>query len=755
MSETSIVLSRRRVLTGLGALILDFSSLPPAVAQQNAQPPNGGTQANAVPPLPGSLKKSPFLDSWIRIDANGAITVFTGKAELGQGIRTALLQIAAEQLDVDLKQLTLITADTSRTPNEGFTAGSHSLQDSGTAIMNAAAQVRQILLAQAARRAGVPAEQMKTDNAAVVAPDGQRFGYGELVSGEILHVQAALHSPLKDPRAYRLMNHSIQRVDIPAKVTGGAAYVQDMRLPGMVHGRIVRPPSYGAKLVNVDTAMVEKMPGVLKIVRDGNFLAVIAEREFFAIEAMRALAAAARWQETAKLPDAGNLAAVLTGLPSQDITVLDQRQPSASGAKSLEATYTRPYLSHGSIGPSCAVAQFDNNALTVWTHTQGVYPDRDAIADMLRMPKGQVRCIQVEGSGCYGHNGADDAGADAALLARALPGRPVRVQWMREQEHAWEPFGPAMVVKVKASLDGGGSIADWDYGVWSNTHSTRPGPVGALLAARDLADPFAEPPPKPIPMPEGGGDRNSIPLYQLPSAHVVYHFLLAMPLRVSALRALGAHMNVFAIESFMDELAAAAGADPVAFRLKHLGDARAREVISTTADRFGWAARPREARGRPSGHGYGFAFARYKNLAAYCAVACEVEVERHTGRARMLRVVAAVDAGQVVNPDGLANQIEGAILQSMSWTLFESVTFDNTRITSVDWATYPALRFSAVPDAMEIHIINRPGLSFLGAGEAGQGPSAAALGNAIADATGQRLRDLPLSRERVRAALRA
>jgi len=372
---------------------------------------------------------------------------------------------------------------------------------------------------------------------------------------------------------------------------------------------------------------------------------------------------------------------------------------------------------------------------------------------MLRMPKEQVRCIHVEGSGCYGHNGSDDAAADAALLARALPGRPVRVQWMREQEHAWEPFGPAMVVKVKASLDAAGSIADWDYAVWSNTHSGRPGPAGALLAARDLDNPFPQPPPKPIPMPEGGGDRNSIPLYQLPSAHVVYHFLPTMPLRVSALRALGAPMNIFAIESFMDELAAAAGADPVAFRLTHLKDERAREVISAAADRFGWAQRPRDAASRSSGHGFGFAFARYKNLAAYCALACEVEVERHTGRARMVRAVAAVDAGQVVNPDGLANQIEGGILQSMSWTLFESVTFDQTRITSVDWATYPALRFSAVPDAIEVHIINRPGQPFLGAGEAGQGPSAAALGNAIADATGHRLRDLPLSRERIRAAL--
>jgi CO/xanthine dehydrogenase Mo-binding subunit len=436
-------------------------------------------------------------------------------------------------------------------------------------------------------------------------------------------------------------------------------------------------------------------------------------------------------------------------LPAQVITVLDQQQPSAA-AKTLEATYTRPYIIHGSIGPSCAVAQFEDGTMTVWTHTQGVYPDRAAIAEMLGMPKEQVRCIHAEGSGCYGHNGADDAAGDAALLARALPGRPVRVQWMREQEHAWEPYGPAMVVKANASLDASGRIANWDYAVWSNTHSTRPGPAGSLIAARDVANPFPEPPPKPLPMPEGGGDRNSIPAYKFPSARVIYHFLPVMPVRVSALRSLGAFMNVFAIESFMDELAGNAGEDPVAFRLNHLDDPRARDVVSKAADEFGW----RRDRTQP-GRGRGFAFARYKNLAAYCAVACEVDIEHHTGRARLVRAVAAVDAGQVVNSDGLANQIEGAILQSTSWTFYESVTFDQTRITSVDWATYPILRFSAVPDSVEVHIINRPGAPFLGSGEAGQGPTAAALANAVAHATGKRLRDLPLSRERIKAAIGA
>jgi nicotinate dehydrogenase subunit B len=738
MSEP-IVVSRRAVLAGSGALIVSFSSTSRLLAQDNA-----------APPLPGSLQNTPFLDSWIRIGADGRITVFTGKAELGQGIKTALLQIASEQLDTDPGWFTLVTADTALTPNEGYTAGSHSLQDSGTAIMNAAAQVRQLLIAEAARRSGVPVDRLKTDNAVVIAPDGRRFGYGDLVASELLHVQATPDSRLKYPANFKIMGERIQRVDIPAKVTGGAAYVQDFRPDGMVHARVVRPPSYGAKLVEVESAGVEKMPGVVKVVRDGSFLAVIAEREFQAIEAMRALAAAARWQETAKLPDMDGLPAMLEALPSQDITVLDQRLLNAGGVKSLSATFTRPYLSHGSIGPSCAVALLDNDAMTVWTHTQGVFPDRDAIAEMLRMPKDKVRCIHSEGSGCYGHNGADDAAADAALLARAMPGRPVRVQWTREQEHAWEPYGPAMVVKVTASLDERGHIADWDYAVWSNTHSMRPGGAGSLLAARSLAEPFAEPPPKPIPMPEGGGDRNSIPLYKFPSTRVISHFLPAMPIRVSALRALGGYMNVFAIESLMDELAAAAGADPVDFRLKHLEDDRARAVISTAAMRFGWSTRPPRA---VPGRGYGFAFARYKNLAAYCAIACEVEVEHATGRARMVRATAAVDSGQPVNPDGIANQIEGAILQSMSWTLYESVTFDDKRITSVDWSTYPILRFSAVPASVEVHVIDSWGMPFLGSGEAAQGPAAAAVANAIADATGHRFRDLPISPERIKAAI--
>ncbi|HET7886967.1 MAG TPA: molybdopterin cofactor-binding domain-containing protein [Bradyrhizobium sp.] len=740
-------LDRRQVLAGGGALVVSFS-LSDAFAQDQAAP----AAAPAPPPsLPGSLKDAPLLDSWIRIDANGSITVFTGKAELGQGFKTAFQQIAAEELDVPFASLKVVTADTQLTADEGYTSGSQSTQYSGTAIQNAAAQVRELLIAEAARRFNLPVENLRTEGGAVVAPDGQRLGYGDLVSDGMMHVQAQPKSKLKNPATYRVMGQSLPRVDIPAKVTGGAAYVQDMRLPDMVHARIVRPPSYGAQLIACDTSSVEKLPGFVKVVRDGNFLAVVAQKEFQAIKAMRALSAAAKWKETPGLPKQDDLVAVLTNLKSNDKTIYQQSDPAAVGLKTVEASYTRPYQAHGSIGPSCAIAQLNDGAMTVWTHTQGVYPDRQGIAEMLKVPLESVRLIHVEGSGCYGHNGADDVAADAALIARAVPGIPVRVQWMREQEHGWEPFGPAMVTKLKASLDGNGKIVDWNFDVWTNTHSMRPGGAGSMLAAQHIAEPFAVPEPKPIPLPAGGGDRNAIPIYKFPNAKVVHHFIPAMPVRVSAMRALGAYHNVFSIESFMTELAELAGEDSVEFRLKHLEDKRGRDVIEKAAKEFGWKKGQKAAVDR----GYGFAFARYKSLAAYCAIATEVEVNRETGRARLVRAVAAVDSGQVVNPDGLINQVEGAIIQSSSWTLYEAVTFDDTRITSTDWQTYPILRFDAVPEKIDVHIINRPGLPFLGSGETGQGPAAASVANAVAAATGRRLRDLPLTRKKIKDAIDA
>ena len=741
-----VVMDRRMLLRGSGALVVSFS-LTNAFAQGQAVP-----AAPPAPKLPGSLEKAPYLDSWIRIDADGGITVFTGKAELGQGFKTAFQQIAAEQLDVPFASLKVVTADTKLTANEGYTSGSNSMKDGGAAILNAAAQARALLVLEAAKRLELPAETLRTESGAVIAADGRRLSYGELVAADMLHVQAQPSSKPKDPSSFRVMGQSVPRVDIPAKVTGGAVYVQDLRLPGLVHARVVRPPGYGAQLTDCDAAAIEKMPGVIKVVRDGNFLAVVAKKEFQAVKAMQALSAAAKWKEDARLPKQDDLASLLTTqLPSKDFTILERGNPGSGGWHTLEASYTRAYQAHGSIGPSCAVAQFNDGAMTVWSHTQGVFPDRAAIAEMLRMPPASVRVTHVEGSGCYGHNGADDAAADAALIARSLPGIPVRVQWMREQEHAWEPFGPAMITKLKASLDDNGKVADWSFEVWSNTHSMRPGGAGALLAGQHMAQPFKVLEPRPLPLPEGGGDRNAIPIYSFANARVVHHFLPDMPIRISAMRGLGAYHNVFSIESFMDELSALAGADPVEFRLKHLDDSRGRDVIEKAAVAFGW----RKGQRAPQDRGFGFAFARYKNLAAYCAIASEVEVNPETGRARLVRAVAAVDSGQVVNPDGLINQIEGAIMQSTSWTLYEQVTFDQSRITSIDWQTYPILRFEAAPETIEVHVINRPGMPFLGSGETGQGPAAASLANAIANATGKRLRDLPLTRKRIKDAIDA
>jgi CO/xanthine dehydrogenase Mo-binding subunit len=732
--------ARRRFFARSGALIIGFSLLPAAriAAQMSAA---GGK-------LPGSLDRSPLLDGWIRIGGDGSVTVFTGKAELGQGVKTALIALAAEELGVAPERIDLITADTTRTPNEGYTAGSNSMKDSGTAIQNAAAQVRELLLARAATRFGVPAERLAARDGIVQSDDGRSIGFGALVGSDFAHVRAQPQSKLKDPQTYAVVGKPLPRVDIPAKVTGDVAYVHDIRLPGMLHGRIVCPPGYRARLRDLRSAEVEKLAGIVKVVRDGSFVAVVAEREFQAIRAMRALAAAAAWDESATLPDPAHLHDALLRLPSESTVHRDTHEAANPPAHTLDATYRRPYQMHGAIGPSCAVGWFKDGTLTVWTHSQGVYPLRASIAEMLRLQEGQVQCIHAEGSGCYGHNAADDAAAHAALLAMAVPGRPVRVQWMREQEHPWEPYGPAMVTKVSGGMDKDGDIVEWSFDVWSNSHSTRPGGAGNLMPAWLLAEPFAQPVPKPIPLPEGGGDRNAIPLYRLPNVRVAHHFIPAMPVRVSALRSLGAYMNVFSIESFIDELARAASADPVAFRLRHLDDSRARDVLDAVAMRFGWSAfQPQRGRGR------GVAFARYKNLAAYFAIAVEIDVDRETGQARLVRAAAAIDSGQVVNPDGIRNQVEGGIIQSMSWTLHEAVAFDTTRIRSFDWSSYPIARFSEMPDRVDVDVINRPGQPFLGTGEAAQGPTAAAIANAIADATGARLRDLPLDRERVKRAI--
>ena len=731
----------RRALLSAGALVVAFSLAPRAFGQGGEG--GGGAPKPAPPNLPGSLKTTPLLDAWIRIDAAGGVTVFTGKAELGQGIKTALTQVAAEELDLQPSAIRLVTADTGRSPNEGVTAGSHSMQDSGAAILNAAANVRGLLIGAAARRWGVPFGKVgTTGDGRLKGPAGQAMSYGQAAAGLSLHVEARPDMPRRaGPR--RAIGKDLRRIDIPAKVSGGQAYVQDLRLPGMLHARVVRGPSEGTALKPADLAVVQAMSGVVKLVRNGRFLAVVADRQWTAIKALRALQRPGWRGAGAPLPT--DLLAHLRASQSEDETILKTETPGLPApARMVRARYTRPWVAHGSIGPSCAVAQFKDGRLTVWSHTQGVYPLRQALCELLRLPPDRVRCIHTEGSGCYGHNGADDVAADAALAAMAVPGRPVRLQWMREQEHGWEPLGAGMVVEAEAGLDADGRISRWRYDVFSPSHNGRPGTAGNLLAGGEVDPPFPTPVPKPIPMPEGGGDRNGVPLYVLPDAKVVSHFIPLSPVRVSALRSLGGYFNVVSIECLMDELARSGARDPVAFRLAHLADPRAKAVIQLAAARFGWATRAK---------GSGFAFARYKNLAAYCAVAMQVEVEHETGHARIGKVVAAVDSGEAVNPDGVRNQIEGAIVQAISWTSRESMPFDAQRRTAFDWSGYPILRFEDAPASVEVHVIDRPGLPFLGAGEAGQGPAGAAFCNAVADATGRRLRDLPLTADKIKAAI--
>ena len=738
MSGAAVTLTRRQFGQAAGALVLAFTLAPRSAGAQ-------------APKLPGSLNNNRMLDAWLRINADGSAIIFTGKVELGQGISTALAQIAAEELDLPLARIKMVSGDTAQTPDEGHTSGSQSIEQGGTALRLACAEARSLLVGQAAKRLGVPGDALQVRDGVITASDGRKLGYGELAAELDFDREVTASAAPKPAAQHRIVGHPVPRRDIPAKVTGGAAYVQDIRLPHMAHGRVVRPARYGARLDNLDEAPVRALPGVVAVVRDGSFLGVVAEREEHAIKACEALTRAAKWSGGSELPDPARLHEQLMAMPTQSSVVSEKQASVAPSAKTLEATYTRPYIAHASIGPSCAVAIYENGRLTVWTHSQGVFPLRRDLAKALKLDTEAVRCVHAEGAGCYGHNGADDAALDAALLARAVAGRPVRLQWMRDDEFAWEPYGAAMLARAKASLDVGGKIVDWAYEVWSNTHSTRPAaPDGDnnLLASWYVAEPSKPGPPANIPQPAGGGDRNAVPLYDFPNQRVVNHLITAMPLRVSALRTLGGYTNVFAVESFIDELAAAAGQDPVAFRLAHLGDPRARAVIDAVAKQAGW--KPGEKGDGTRGRGIGFA--KYKTLATYVAVVAEVEIDRNSGLVRVPRAFAAADAGQIVNPDGLKNQIEGGMIQSASWTLHEAVRFDRNGITSRDWSGYPILTMPEVPE-VETVLIDRPDEKPLGAGEASQGPMAAAIANAFADATGHRLRDLPLSPERVQAAL--
>jgi CO/xanthine dehydrogenase Mo-binding subunit len=698
--------------------------------------------------FPKSHEVNPSLAQWLRFDGAGAVTVFSGKVELGQGIRTAIAQIAAEELDVPLECVRVLAGDTSCTPNEWWTSASVSIEIGGSAVRLACAEARALFVEAAAARLEVPSCSVELRAGVFGAPGKPaRLSYWDLAPGVRLDRKITGQAPLKDPERYAIVGQSVPRPDLVSKLTG-AAFVHDMELPGMLHGRVLRPPSYHSRLASIDRSRLDSLPGVACLVVDGSFVGVCAEREEQAVHALEAARRASTWRPGELLAAHRDVAEFLRGLsrlPPE--TVSHKDAPVQPGRDSLSARYTKPYIAHASIGPSCAVARFAEGRLTVWSHTQGNYLLRTQLAKVLAMSEMAITVVHRDGAGCYGHNGADDVALDAALLARAAA-RPVKVVWSREDELAWAPFGPAMAIDVSARFTRDGHVTHWNYELYSCTHLTRPGwgdGVG-LLAAWHLATPHPVPAAKSPPLSlGGGGERNAVPLYDFPNQDVRHHFVTAMPLRVSALRSLGAYGNVFAIESFMDELAAAVRVDPVVLRERHLSDPRATAVIREAIRIAGEAPRA----GGAAAAGRGLGFARYKNTGAYCAVITDIEVDTAV---RVRRAFAAVDAGLVINPDGARNQIEGGIVQAISWTLLEAVRWDESGIRSRSWEDYPILPLGEAPD-ITVSILRRVDQPALGVGECMTGPTAAAVGNGLYAAMGVRVRELPLSPERIIAAM--
>jgi CO/xanthine dehydrogenase Mo-binding subunit len=697
--------------------------------------------------LPVSLAANPVLSSWIRFSSDGQVMVSPGKVEIGQGIVTALAQIAADELDVEISRVRMIRASTTGSPNEGVTSGSLSVQQSGRAIRQACAEIRRIFLAAASDQLGVGIDALDIKDGTISGPGNVRTSYWELADKISLDRDATSGAVPKQSARRILAGNSVQRLDIPDKVFARPRFIHDSALPGMRHGRVLRSELSAAKLTELKEDGARAIPGLVAIVRDGSFAGVISETEDGAESALDALRKGASWTAGETLPDENGLAEWLKAQPSET-TVIDKRTAPAPGKKqrTIRRQYTRPYIAHASIAPSCAIAQWSGDRVHVWTHSQGVYFLRADLALVLKLPLENITVEHMEGAGCYGHNAADDVALDAVLLAKAAGGRPVRVLWSRADELSHAPFGAAMAIEIEADLDAAGEIVDWRHSIWGNGHTARPGRAAqpALLAATELRNPFPRYIATNPPQANGGGaDRNSVPSYDFPSWQIDCHRLLTMPIRTSALRTLGAQGNVFAIESFIDELAAERGEDSVAFRLRHLSDERAKDVIRSVARRARW--KPDSQTGR----GWGIGFARYKNTGAYCAVVAEVEGAEHIS---VRRLTIAVDVGEAINPDGVINQIEGGAIQATSWVLKERVRFDRTRITSSSWTEYPILRFSEVPE-VDVELIRRPDSDPLGAGEAAHGPVTAAIANAVYDALELRIRNLPITRDSLIAAM--
>ncbi len=729
-----IATTRREFLKGTAALVVSFSidRHQTARAQDESSSKTVSTEQ---------------VDGFIGINRKGEVTLYAGKVDLGTGVRTALAQIAAEELDVPFSAVTVIQGDTALTPDQGVTSGSFSIQNGGSQIRQAAATARQALLTMAAKKLKVEPSDLSVSDGKITSKATRRsVSYSALIGGRNFSLKVDKAAAVKDPGHFKIVGRSIPRVDIPGKVTGQFTYMQDFRLPGMLHGRVVRPSGIGATLQGIDEDSVDDIPGLIRVVRIGNFVGVIAETEWGAIRASRRLRV--NWSPWEGLPDQSALWEYVrrTKIVKEDVTS-DVGQVTATlppGATRLRATYDFAIHTHGSIGPSCSVAEFKDGALTCWSASQGTHALRKQLAAMLSMPEEQVRCVYIDGSGCYGRNGHEDAAGDAALLSRAV-GRPVRVQWMREDEHGWDPKGPPTLIDLVAALDAKGNLIAWSSAFFL--------PQGAATPVALVAATLASLPREMDIGPGGILNDTAIP-YAVPNMRTVAHRLETTPLRPAWIRAPGRMQNTFANESFLDELATAAGADPLEFRLRHLKDARGAELLERLASVAMWeraTAKPRD-HGARIATGRGLAFVKYELVRTYVGVVADVEIDRAIGEIRVKRFFVVQDCGQIINPDGVKNQIEGNIVQTVSRTLMEQVTFDRSRVTSLDWGSYRIIGFPEVPDVV-IDLIDRPHEKPWGSGEPSASVVPAAISNAVFAATGVRLRSVPFTPDKVKAAM--
>jgi len=685
---------------------------------------------------------------WLRLTDAGLFELRTGKVELGQGISTALTQIACNALGVSPAQVQWIAGDTDVSPDEGFTAGSQSIEVGGQAWHHVGNIVRSHFAQAAAQRLACSTGALRLKEGVFQAPSGEAVSYQELAQAEN-NAWQALRVDCETAKLINVPTDPVvtKRDDLWLKFTG-AGFIQDLSLPDLWHARVLRGPHPKSRPVMVDIHSLESLQGVDRVLIKHHFIALVGRKEGPLIKAHAQAKALTTWS-TPNLENDSNAEVLLPQLSAvSQMVVHDKPTPShdTPGHLTLQRRYSRPYIAHASIGPACALAQPTDRGIQVWSHSQGVFKLRDQIAQALELQAQDVRVQHVPGAGCYGHNGADDVAFDAAFIAHTW-GLNIRVQWSREDEMTNSPMGSASLVDIRGSVDKEGRICQWHTQVWSHTHLNRPGWGNGiqLLGAWSALENCPQPTPKDVPLPTGGGLRNAIPAYDLGELSIQHHFIEASPVRVSALRSLGAHANVFAIESFMDEISEALQIDPVAFRLKHLSDPRARHVIETVTHRANWQARGEAG----SGHGFGLGYARYKNKAGYCALVAHVEVAE---RVKVRKVWACIDAGAIVHQDGLLNQIEGGILQAISWSLHESVHWNENGIRTHDWENYPLLSFNDVPE-LDIHLVDASEHPSLGSGEVATGPCAAAIGNAVAHALGIRARHLPLNPERLMQAI--